>query len=229
MKYRKYHVVVGALIFLLASSFYAQEKKNPVALVQKTINEVHYKALESNWASAKPGIALKDGEEIKTGVKSLALVKFLDGSLIRVRENTILNIYGKKENNSQNTNTVVTGGQINFDVQKQGNSEFTFTTPTGIASIRGTSGIVEVPDGNSSTFILETGLMELQASFGDQGTATLTPGNTATITKDGTITITESSEDDKNKLDKTKYTRPHKIIIETEEGTFEFEYLDKEE
>ena len=76
----------------------------PVALVKKIILDVTYKKLgQSDWEEAKTGQPLKDGEEVKTGPKSLALILFSDGSgLLRVRENSILHIYGKRENNKLN-------------------------------------------------------------------------------------------------------------------------------
>lgn len=225
-----YKLIIAFLVipFFLNSNI-AQNGKNPVALVQKTINDVKYKAEDKDWDTAKPGVTLKDGEEVKTGLKSLALVKFLDGSLVRVRENTTLNIYAKKENKQQVTNTVLSNGQINFDVKKQANGEFTFTTPTGIASIRGTSGLIDVPNNNESRFILETGLIELQATQGQKMNARLTPGNTAIITDDGNIVINESSNDDKNKLQSSKKTTIKKLIIQTENGTLEIEYYEKEQ
>ncbi len=46
---------------------------------------------------AKTGVPLKNGEQVKTGYKSLALVLFTDGTgLLRVRENSTMYIYGKK-------------------------------------------------------------------------------------------------------------------------------------
>ncbi len=223
-------ILIYILPILFISLAYGQEQntKSPVALVQKVVKDVQHQHLEMEWVDSKPGIPLKDGEKIKTGIKSLALIKFLDGSLIRVREKTELDIYGKKEGKTQNTNTVLASGEINFDVKKQGDDEFTFTTPTGIASIRGTAGNIEVPDESLSVFILETGMMELAATQGAKSSGTLTGGNTARIGADGNVQISQSTQEDLDKLKKAKLTKVKKIIIETEEGFYEIEYLDTE-
>lgn len=215
-------IILGFNIQINAQS----EKTKPIALIQKVIQDVKYKPIEKDWLNAKAGIPLKDGEEVKTGNKSLALVKFLDGSLIRVRENTTLSIYAKSENKKQSNNTVISNGQINFDVKKQGNSEFTFTTPTGIASIRGTSGLIEVLEQNQSRFILESGTLDLQATSGSKMNSTLTAGNTAIIMEDGNILITETTEDDKSKIKSSKTSEVKKLIIKTEDGYLEIEYYE---
>ena len=215
-------ILLGLNISLNAQS----DNTNPIALIQKVIQDVKYKPIQKDWLNAKAGLALKDGEEVKTGNKSLALVKFLDGSLVRVRENTTLSIYAKTENKKQSNNAVISNGQINFDVRKQGNSDFTFTTPTGIASIRGTSGLIEVLDPNQSKFILETGSLDLQATSGNKMNSTLTAGNTAIITDDGNIIISETNEDDKSKIKNSKSTEVKKLVIKTQEGYLEIEYYE---
>lgn len=223
-------ILIYLLPILFLSLAYGQEQdtKTPVAIVQKVVKDVQHQHLEMEWDNSKPGVLLKDGEKIKTGIKSLALVKFLDGSMIRVREKTEVDIYGKKEGKAQNTNTVLASGEINFDVQKQGEDEFTFTTPTGIASIRGTAGNIEVPDASTSIFILESGRMNLTATQGARSSGTLTAGNTARIGADGNVQISQSTQADLDKLKKAKMTKVKKIILETEEGFYEIEYLDTE-
>ncbi len=214
------------LIVLFTSLVFAQTKETPIALVQKVVRTVDYKPLKLDWQPAKPGIPLRNGEEVRTGNKSLAIIRFLDGSLVRVRPNTTLNVYGKSNKGKQQTNTVVASGEINFEVKKQENDEFTFTTPTGIASIRGTSGNIEVPDQASSVFILETGVMELQATKGEKGKATLRAGNSAIINSQGKVKISVLSAQDKRKLRNAKLTNVKKMRIKTEEGTYEIEYFD---
>lgn len=224
---KRFLIYILPLVFI--SLAFGQESKSPVALVQKVVKDVQHQHLEMDWEDSNPGIPLKDGEKVKTGIKSLALIKFLDGSLIRVREKTELDIYGKKDGKAQNTNTVLASGEINFDVKKQGDDEFTFTTPTGIASIRGTGGFIQVPDETVSIFILETGIMELTATQGAKNRGTLTAGKTAKIGTDGNVDINDSTQDDLDKLKKSKMTKVKKIIIETEDGFYEIEYLDDEQ
>lgn len=215
-------------LVLFTSLIYTQENKTPVALVRKVVKDVKHENIEKQVNDAKPGTPLLDGELVKTGFKSLALVKFLDGSLIRVRENSSLTVHGKKEGQKQVANTIIHSGELNFDVQKQEEDEFKFTTPTGIASIRGTSGNIQVGE-EETTFLLETGRVELEATQGEKGTGTLTPGKFAKIGTDGKIVIGDLTDEQKMKLRNAKLTKVKTLRIQTENGLYEIEFLDKED
>ncbi len=198
----------------------------PVALVKKIIKDVTYKkAGVSDWELAKTGLPLKDGEEVRTGSKSLALILFSDGSgLLRVRENAILHIYGAKDEKKLNKNTFIEKGLIGFDVKRQGDEEFKFTTPTAVASIRGTAGFVDVDDNNTTTLSLESGTVEFESTKGEKKSGTVTGGNTAKIDSEGNINISPTSEEDKKKNDKTRSLTTKKVIIKTNRGTVVLEY-----
>lgn len=198
----------------------------PVALVKKIIKDVTYKkAGVSDWENAKTGLPLKDGEEVRTGSKSLALILFSDGSgLLRVRENAILHIYGAKDGKKLNKNTYIDKGLIGFDVKKQGDEEFKFTTPTAVASIRGTAGFIDVDDDNTTTLSLESGTVEFESTKGERKSGTVTGGNTAKIDSEGNIEINPASEDDKKKNEQTRSLTTKKVIIKTNRGTVVLEY-----
>lgn len=215
------------MVLFFTTLLFSQENKNPVALVRKVVKNVKHETIEKIVKDAKPGTPLLDGELVKTGVKSLALVKFLDGSLIRVRENSRLTIHGSKKGKKQIANTIIHSGELNYDVNKQEEDEFKFTTPTGIASIRGTSGSIEVGE-NETTFLLETGQVELEATKGEKATGTLTPGKFAKIGQDGKIVFGDLTDKQKQKLKNAKLTKVKKLKIETENGIYEIEFLDKE-
>ena len=220
-------VVKYSLFVLIFTSLIFAQAKNPVALVRKAIKGVKHENIEKIIKDAKPGTPLLDGELIKTGFKSLALVKFLDGSLIRVRENSSLTIHGKREGKKQIANTVVHSGELNFDVNKQEEDEFKFTTPTGIASIRGTVGNIEVTE-EMTTFLLESGRVDLEATQGDKESGTLTPGKFAKIGINGKIEFGDLTNEQKKKIRNAKMTKVKKLIIETENGIYEIEYRDSE-
>lgn len=220
-------VTKSILILLFTTLIFSQENKTPVALVRKVVKNVKHETLEKLLKDAKPGTPLLDGELVKTGVKSLALVKFLDGSLIRVRENSSLTIHGKKEGKKQIANTIMHSGELNFEINKQEEDEFKFTTPTGIASIRGTSGSIEIGE-EETTFLLETGVIELEATKGSKETGTLRSGNFAKIGSSGEIIFGELTNKQKQKLKNAKLTKVKVLKIETENGIYEIEFLDKE-
>jgi len=71
---------------------------SPVAIMMKVVKDVTLKKAEADWSSVKIGAALSTNDEIKTGSQSLALIKFTDNSILRVRENSTLKIYADKAN-----------------------------------------------------------------------------------------------------------------------------------
>jgi ferric-dicitrate binding protein FerR (iron transport regulator) len=101
-------------------------------------------------------------------------------------------------------------------VNKQADEEFKFTTPTAVASIRGTEGLFEVADNGESVMVLKTGSVELQTKTGKK--VTLTAGNTAVFDLEGNATVTPSTEDDKKKLSQATSLTTKKVIIKTSTG-----------
>lgn len=203
----------------------------PVALVKKIVKDVHYKKADaSDWDIAKTGLPLKDGEEVKTGSKSLALILFTDGSgLLRVRENAILHIYGQKENQKMNKNTFVQKGLVGFDVKKQSeDEEFKFTTPTVVASIRGTNGFLNYSDDSTFTMSLNAGNAWLNFTGQGGGSGTLGAGNTVTIGPNGQFNFRSQNQNDKNLSNFTQQTETKKLIIKTESGDLQINYYGNE-
>lgn len=198
-----------------------------VAILQKVVKDVEHQKMQTDeWEEAKRGITLQDGHSIRTGGRSLALVTFLDKSILRVRENSIVKIFSSIEGTKQNKNTQIDQGVVNFDVSEQQDEEFKFTTPTGLASIRGTSGYFEViPD--KTWLIVEEGLIEVKALNSNGESQNVGAGNTAEIDKEGNISIRPTTEDEKAKLSSSKKDRTVKYIIETSEGEYELELFDE--
>ncbi|MCL6100700.1 MAG: FecR domain-containing protein [Bacteroidetes bacterium] len=203
----------------------------PVALVKKIVKDVKYRNEKvSDWEAAKTGLPLKDGEEVKTGSKSLALILFTDGSgLLRVRENSILHIYGQKENQKMNKNTFVQKGLIGFDVKKQAeNEEFKFTTPTVVASIRGTGGFLDYSDDSTFTMSLDSGDVSLNFTGVGGGSGRLHSRRTVTINSRGQFNFREQNDSDRNKSYQTRQTDVKKLIIKTDGGDLQINYYGNE-
>ena len=145
-----YFPLVTLMIVVFAAINFAGENPSPaspIAIVMKVVKDVSFKKVDGDWTTIKIGQALSTGDEIKTGAKSLALVKFTDNSILRVRENCSIKIYADKNDKQISKNTYIGKGGVNFEVAKQQqNEEFQFTTPTMVASIRGTKGFFQVGD-----------------------------------------------------------------------------------
>ncbi len=222
------------LLLLFIASFAmqisAQTANSPVAIVKKIVKDVTYKKPnESDWEAAKTGMPLYDGGDVKTASKSLALVLFKDDSgLLRVKENSVLHIYGVQEGKQLSKNTVVDKGSIGFDKKKQIEGEFKFTTPTAVASIRGSIGVLEVDADSTTTLIMETGNALFSSLLGNRESREVNGGFTGRVDKDGNLTFNPSTTEDTLLLQNSKRTQVKKIKIRTNFGDIEIEYLEEE-
>jgi hypothetical protein len=201
----------------------------PIALVKKIVKDVTYRssAEKSDWEKAKVGLPLNSGGEVKTGSNSLALVLFSDGSgLLRVRENSILHIYGDSQNKRMNKNTVINKGLVGFEVNKQAeDEEFKFTTPTVVASIRGTDGYIAFSDNDSTSSIyLNSGSALFTTVSGEQGA--IVNGRTLTVKSDGSYSLTTSTADDSLRFKNSTLTNTRQIRLRTPFGDLILDILD---
>lgn len=221
-------LVMGSILFLGMNS---SDNETPIALVKKIVKKVTHRVdVESDWETAKTGMPVKSGEQVKTGFRSLALVLFTDGSgLLRVRENSILNIYGKQSGKNLNKNTVIGKGFVGFEINKQEAEEFKFTTPTAVAAIRGTEGFIEIGENNLSVIACSEGKIEVESLIGMKSKIFVEGGFFAIQQANGYFKIKKLTEDMMNKLKNTRNSSLEKILIETKEGTIEVEYYSDDE
>lgn len=196
-----------------------------VAYVKMIVKDVTYRKTseQNDWDLAKTGTLLNDGGEVKTGSKSLALVQFVDGSgLLRVRENSVLHIYGNKKEKAMDKNTIVDKGLIGFEVNKQAPDEdFKFTTPTVVASIRGTSGFLEYSEDSTFTMYLGSGSAGLYSKSDCDSVAA---GNTIVIRSNGQCISRIATTEDVNTNNAANQTTIRKIKIRTNKGEVNIEY-----
>jgi hypothetical protein len=117
---------------------------------------------------AKRGEALSSGERIKTGEKSIAVIKFKDNSMLRVREVTEVLLNGVIDGKTFFKSTTLQKGVIGFNIKKQQKGEeFRFSSPTSVASIRGTSGQFGSGDSSDKLIVLD-GLVQLMNKVSSQ-------------------------------------------------------------
>lgn len=122
-----------------------QTEAQGVAIVIKAIKTVEAKEKQSNWRSVQRGQQLNSGTQVRTGAQSFSILKFADNSVVRIAENSEIVIKGDKGEGNALTKTVELNlGKVGFNIKKQGQGEaFRFTSPTAVASIKGTSGYFE--------------------------------------------------------------------------------------
>lgn len=176
----------------------------PVALVSNVVLDVTRKDAFKEWQIAKRGDVLSSGDRVKTGRESFAVIKFRGHSLVRLRERSDLTLMGGAEGSLHTTSVDVHTGAVGFSINKQRHDEaFRFTTPTSVASIRGTEGrFVSSPLSDTLTIIkgavllrnlLSSGYVEVRAGFtgisnsdGKISVRMATPGELSAASSEGT-------------------------------------------
>jgi len=225
----KKSIIFLSIFLILLANLYAKDKEKTVAVLKKVVKEVSYNnSNNSDWETAKKGIPLRNGDGIKTGSRSLAVISFLDGSILLVRAESIVHVYGKVDAGKENKETHIESGIVGFKVKKQSeDEEFNFTTPTGLASIRGTQGFFQV-DLNETMLVVEKGLIEVKGLKGAKESGSVSAGNTAVILANGKVRIDKTNKKNLKLLNKVKKTKTVKYKIETDKGDYEIEILDKQ-
>ena len=158
----------------------------PVAVVSRVVRDVNRKEAHRQWEVARRGEALSSGDKVKTGENSVAVIKFHDHSLVRVRERSELTIIETMAESAASRSVNLERGGVGFDIKKQRNGgQFRFSSPVSVASIRGTEGRF-VSGGQSDTLTVLEGMVELTNGMSlDQ--IEVRAGYTGISTCDGTI------------------------------------------
>ncbi|MCK6601418.1 MAG: FecR family protein [Bacteroidetes bacterium] len=224
-------ILIGGLAAILATSGFYMLAADDVAVITRVYNEVKVKPEKGAWKEAKRADKLTNGDNIKTGEKASAVVKFLDGSILRIRPNSELVVYSDRSGTKINKNVQIDVGQIGFDVRKRKEENFSFSSPTSVASIRGTDGGYATDD-EKDKLLINDGEAELEnKSTGEK--VQVGSGQTAELDKKtGSLQKRNQSSDDQNQLNNMNTDGPgqkKKMTIEVQmpDGTtktLEIEY-----
>ena len=169
--------------------------ESPVALVSKVVLDVTRKESFKDWQIARRGETLSSGDRVKTGEKSVAVIKFKDNSLVRVRELSELTVTGTTNGSSFSKSVNVESGVVGFNIKKQrSDEEFRFTSPTSVASIRGTSGKF-VSGGFSDTLTIIEGTV-LMTNSASSEFVEVRAGYTGVSNSDGTISARVATQEE---------------------------------
>ena len=165
-----------------------------VALITKIVQEVTKKTGADEWKKASKGEPLIFGDQVQTGKKSLAVVTFIDKSIVRVREQSILTVGGEAGSPGSLSKTVqLTSGAFGFDIKKQLQNEmFRLTSPTSVASIRGTMGKMSGGQGND-TLTVTKGLVNFANNISNKN-IDVPEGFIAFSDQDGSLTSRKATD-----------------------------------
>jgi hypothetical protein len=191
-----------------------------IAIVSKAIADVTKKDPKAkDWKKAKLGETLGSGDRIRTGERSIAIIKFKDNSLVRVRQRSELTVTGKMKGNTFSKAVNVDNGSVGFNVAKQApEEEFRFTSPTSVASIRGTGGQFIMSLSGDTVTVLE-GLVTLQNKPSSKSVE-VGAGFTGLSNPDGTLFSRLATSDEKRSAEEAMKTgdQPMKLELDLRDG-----------
>jgi len=156
------------MLFSFSSVFPADAKV--VAAISTLKGLVMVKPIGSRkYIPAYKGQMLKNGEWLKTKDGVFVAIVFLDGSNIKIQQQTEVKITSYRMTAKElRTNLEMSKGQAWSDVANQGaGGEFKITTPTAVASVKGTEFDLEydIENGETTLIVLE-GSVEFAGELG---------------------------------------------------------------
>ena len=131
---------IAIIIFLSSTLLFSAESK-VVAAISTLKGLVMVKPVGSRkYIPAYKGQMLKSGEWIKTKDGVFVAIVFLDGSNIKIQQQTEVRIMSYRQAAKElRTNLMMSKGQAYSNIANQGPAgEFKITTPTAVASVKGT-------------------------------------------------------------------------------------------
>ncbi len=134
----------SVIISLLLFGFLFSEQS--LAIVTKSNGNVSYKNyLKKEFInSLNAGSELFNNDLVRTGSDGFVKFTYLDdGTTIKINKDSELYIRGQVSNKNINKRINMSNGLIKLDVSKQNQDEFVIITPTSVASVKGTSFILD--------------------------------------------------------------------------------------
>ena len=183
MKSKTLVKVSFVLISLLVVSTLYGEARVVAAISSMKGNVQIRSATERKYESAYKGQMIRTGDWIKTDLNVFVAIIFLDGSNIKIREKTEIEIMSSRVAAKKlMTLLYIAEGQAWSKVTKESNSGFHIKTPTALVSVKGTEFNVDFNDLTESTTLT---VIEGEVLFSNGLSAVLAGAmEGASITKD---------------------------------------------
>jgi len=148
-------LVLGLIMIIPASLFAAQDV---IAFFGEVKGDVTVtRTNPGKTEAAKIGMFLFPGDGIKTGDKSYTSIIFQDdGSRVKLEPNTSLTLEGKRQQKKVSKKMYLAAGKMWAKVAKKRGTDFQVTTPTSVASVKGTNlGIEELDWPETHVWVLD--------------------------------------------------------------------------
>ena len=193
MKIKLMKIFFINIIFLISVSLFAQNNPS-IAVLSKVKGDVSVKNKDDNqeFFKVNPGHIFRDGDHVKTALNSFAVLIYLDDkSMVKLKGGTSLIINGVKDGNALNKNLNINNGSVKSIINKQKKGEFKVTSPTSVASVKGTSFWSVVNFEQGDTFFNEEGIVEIQ-NLASGEVVDLFANQTGVSTSSGLINISQT-------------------------------------
>lgn len=177
----------------MTGSLFAQGTKS-IAVTAKIKGKTEHKVSGGEYApNLKRGKQIGDKDWVRTQDDGYIALMFIDDkSLLKLRENTELEITAERSGAGLDKSIQLSFGKLKVEISPQFSGVFTISTPTSVASVKGTIfWIISTPEGDQ--FIGIEGTVEVTNNQSGQ-TVSVTVGQTATSNVDGTIDVQPTPE-----------------------------------
>lgn len=166
-------LLAGAAVatYLILTAGPAQSRQFATFHLQEGTVEIQ-RGGQGGFAAAAEGQTLREGDVIRTGPDGRAEIEYFDGSITRLDYNTTFTIVALEEDTEDGSTAIEadqsSGGTFSRVVELSGSdSRFETSTPTAVASVRGTDYFMLINDDGTQTIGVIEGLVQVGGTVGD--------------------------------------------------------------
>ncbi|TGM08943.1 iron dicitrate transport regulator FecR [Leptospira barantonii] len=209
------------------------ESDNATARIVWVLGDVKVLS-DSGERKAELGLALTASDRVVTGANGGAEIMVADSGVIKMSKNSDIEISTLMNPNGSDTNVQVNYGKIVTMVKKgQKNTEFTVSTPTALAGVRGTSFLtsVESPEGSKINCAKENCTVRFAVIEGTIAVSKKGDSSEVILSKNRELRIEKNQKlTDKliRSLQKDSLTEMKELIVLHKNETFEYGKLVEE-
>lgn len=146
------------------------------------------------WTAAKRTDTLRLGDKLRTARSAQSIVRFEDGTILRIAERTEIHFVSPSSKNNREPATrevAVLKGALTYDVKANPNQPFRFRSPTAVAAIKGTTGSFTT-NGKATNFVVEASdtqeeVAEFETERGDKKSVGI--GEVAVLNRSGKLAL----------------------------------------
>ena len=176
------------ICLFMSSALFAQGAKS-IAVAAKVRGETELKVPGGDYApDLKRGKQINDKDWVRTKDDGYIALMFIDDkTLLKIRENSELEIMAVRSGAGLDKSIKMTFGKVKAEISPQLSGEFTIATTTSVASVKGTTLWIVVTSEGDQIIVTEGTVTVTNNESGE--TVTVTVGQTVTSNSDGTIEV----------------------------------------